>query len=75
MDNQNDNEKKCPVACTDLNWWAMLVVAVLAVPSLGIIIAIMSGTKGFFSVAIFIVTCWISTYLGMRLMKARDSRK
>lgn len=49
-------------------WWAMLIVAVLAVPSVGAVVALMSGAKGFFAVAIFIVTCWISTYLGMKLM-------
>ena len=69
MINSNDDSKSC---ChnIDIWWWAMLVVAVLAVPAIGAIVVLASGAgaKGLLGVAIFIVTCWVCTYLGMRLM-------
>lgn len=55
--------------CDNVMWWAMLVIAVLAVPSFGIVITMLTGAQGFFQVSIFIVTCWLCTYLGMRLMQ------
>lgn len=49
-------------------WWTFLVVAVLAVPSIGFVVAMtVSGNLG--QVIVFMLSCWISTYLGMRLMK------
>ncbi|MDE3015374.1 MAG: hypothetical protein KGI29_00415 [Pseudomonadota bacterium] len=60
--------------CQGVAWWAMLVVAVLAVPAVGVVVSLVSGTRGFFAVAIFIVTCWISTYLGMKLMHRVDKK-
>lgn len=68
MEHNNDT-LSCNINCQGITWWATLVVAVLAIPSFGVIIAAMSGTSGFMSVAVFIVACWISTYLGMLLMK------
>lgn len=52
-----------------LCWWATLVVAVLAVPSFGIIVALMTGTTGLLQIWIFMLACWFCTYLGMRLMR------
>lgn len=72
MDHQSEEKKAC---CMDINWWAMLIVAVLAVPCLGILIALALGAQGFFGVAVIIVTCWISTYLGMRLMHNKGVKK
>jgi hypothetical protein len=54
--------------CENKYWWATLVVAVLAVPSFGIIIALMTNTKGLVQVWVFILACWFCTYLGMRVM-------
>jgi hypothetical protein len=65
----DDQKPECCQGCQDLNWWAMLVVAVLAVPSLGIVISLLSGARGFFQIAIFIATCWVCTYLGVKLME------
>lgn len=50
-------------------WWAMLIVAVLAVPAAGLMIALAVGARGFFGVAIIMATCWASTWCGMRLMR------
>ena len=44
----DDQKPECCQGCQDLNWWAMLVVAVLAVPSLGIVVSLLSGARGFF---------------------------
>jgi hypothetical protein len=65
MTNSNNDSKPCS---QDIWWWAMLVIAVLAVPAVGVLVAVVSGAKGFLGLSIFIVACWISTYLGMRLM-------
>jgi hypothetical protein len=56
--------------CQGIFWWAKLVVAVLAVPALGAVVALASGGahKGFLGVVIFVVACWVCTYLGMKLM-------
>lgn len=62
--------KECGLAkCGDITWWAKLVVAVLAVPAMGIIITSLFPATEFFQLAIFIVACWVCTYLGMRLMQ------
>jgi hypothetical protein len=63
-----DSSKSCSMSCSNLNWWVTLVVAVLAVPSFGIIAALMWGSKGIGEVIVFIVACWLCTYLGMKLM-------
>ena len=50
-------------------WWAFLVVAVLAVPSVGFVIAMVVPGSGMGQLMVFVFSCWVSTYLGMRLMK------
>lgn len=50
-------------------WWSFLVVAVLAVPSVGFIIAMTVPGSGIGQLIVFVLSCWVSTYLGMRLMK------
>ncbi len=65
------NGKKCcgfnsawAAAC----WWASLVVAVIAVPSVAFVAAaIVPGNLG--QVIVFVVACWISTFMGMLLMQ------
>ena len=64
------NEKCSMKGCwSGIYWWAALIVAVLAVPSFGFVVAsvVPGGDMG--KIAVFIITCWVSTYLGMRLMK------
>lgn len=53
----------------EIYWWAFLVVAVLAVPSVGFIVAAMVPDKNIAQLVVFVLTCWACTYLGMRLMK------
>lgn len=50
-------------------WWATLLVAVLAVPSFGIIASLMWGSRGVGELVVFVAACWVCTYLGMHLMK------
>jgi len=63
------NDKGCGDCGSSLNWWATLVVAVLAVPSFGIIVSSFVPIKGAGEIVVFILACWLCTYLGMHLMK------
>jgi hypothetical protein len=60
--------KECSTGCTGIMWWATLVVAVLAVPSFGVVVASVVPIRGAGEVVVFILACWLCTYLGMRLM-------
>lgn len=55
-----------------LVWWATLTVAVLAVPSIGLIIALSLGKGELGMMAAFVVTCWVSVWLGMWLVRKAD---
>ncbi len=52
-----------------LMWWTTLLVAVLAVPSIGVVIASASQLQGMGGIVVFVLACWLSTYLGMKLMQ------
>jgi hypothetical protein len=67
MDNSAGSNKNKPIL-TKLIWWAYLVTAVLAIPSLGFLITHTLHIEGFFELSVFIVACWFCTYLGMKLM-------
>lgn len=54
-------------------WWAKLVIAVLAIPSLGAIIASALPGRGIGQIIIFVIACWVCTYLGMKLMHSANS--
>lgn len=60
---------KCGGCWTGIYWWASLVVAVLAIPSVGFVMVKILPGHGITELAIFVLTCWVCTYLGMRLMK------
>jgi hypothetical protein len=51
-------------------WWAMLVIAVLAVPSFGFIVSHESHASGLAELVVFVLACWFCTFLGMRLMNS-----
>ena len=65
MNNANQN---CS-GCDGIWWWATLVVAVIAVPTLGLIVVSIFNAEGMMQIALFMITCWLCTYLGMRLMQ------
>ncbi|MDE3060934.1 MAG: hypothetical protein KGJ06_07975 [Pseudomonadota bacterium] len=65
---ENESESQGCSGCQGINWWATLVVAVIAVPSFGAVVVALSGVKGFASLAVFVLACWLCTYLGMKLM-------
>lgn len=50
-------------------WWACLVVAVIVVPSVAFAITAALPGNDFAKILIFIVTCWVCVFLGMKLMK------
>ena len=64
----NNTNGSCS-GCTGIWWWATLLMAVIAVPTLGVIVVSLSGAQGMMQIAVFMLTCWVSTYLGMRLMQ------
>jgi hypothetical protein len=64
----NDQNGSCS-GCTGIWWWATLVVAVIAVPTLGLIVAALLHAEGMMQIAVFMITCWVSTYFGMKLMQ------
>lgn len=71
--NHKSDQSCCSV--TGLMWWVTLVVAVLAVPSAGLIIAKaipMGNVLG--ETIVFILACWACTYLGMRLMQSTGKK-
>lgn len=49
-------------------WWAYLITAVLAVPSVGFLVTKMLPVSGSLQLMIFVLACWSCTYAGMRLM-------
>ena len=69
MDHGNDNGKKSGGFWAGAYWWAFLTVAVLAVPSVGFLFAMVIPDKNIVQLIVFVLTCWFCTYLGMRLMK------
>ncbi len=71
MENNTGNDAKgktCAVSCVSLFWWTTLVVAVLAVPCFGIVVSYIFPFRGVGALIIFVLACWLCTYLGMRLM-------
>lgn len=67
MENSTNNSS-CKSGCAGLMWWTTLVVAVLAVPAFGVVVASIVPLEGIGSIAVFILACWLCTFLGMRLM-------
>jgi hypothetical protein len=67
-----DQEKKHSTAQNVwhvIYWWTCLVMAVLVVPSIAFAVSVALPGTGYMEIFIFIVTCWICTFMGMKLMK------
>lgn len=70
MEPSNTPEKKAAcLNCSGLMWWTKLLVAVLAVPAVGILVGSMVPMGDLGKTIVFVITCWIATWLGMKLMK------
>lgn len=69
MNNDSTGKGCCSFSSGSLFWWTKLMVAVLAVPSLALIITAVIPIRGMGEVVVFVLACWISTYLGMKLMQ------
>jgi hypothetical protein len=63
------DDDSCSTGCSGIMWWATLVMAVLAVPSFGAVVALMAPLQGLGQIVVFILACWLCTYLGMKLMQ------
>ena len=69
MDNSADKEShKKTACCGGIFWWTTLLIAVLAVPSFGIAVSYIFPFRGLGGLIVFVLACWLSTYLGMRLV-------
>jgi hypothetical protein len=49
-------------------WWTTLAVAVVAVPSFGFATSQILPMAGVGKLIVFVLACWLCTYLGMRMM-------
>lgn len=56
-----------------LAWWMTLIITVIAVPLFGAIMAMSVTSKALGQMLIFVIACWISTWLGMWLMKRANA--
>lgn len=52
-------------------WWAFLLVAVLAVPSVAFVVAALVPDQGITQIIVFVIACWVSTFIGMKLMNMK----
>ena len=64
-----------PTGTASYFWWAKLVVAVLAVPSLASVLASSLPLGDLGQLLVFVVACWICTYMGMKLMQSADTKE
>jgi len=58
-----------------ISWWLLLIVAVLAIPSLAFVIVTVTGVQGIMGILVFMFACWGCTYFGMHLMKHPNMKK
>ena len=61
-----NHDKGCGFSKT--MWWMTLLIAVLAVPAFGLVMAAMFPVTGLGQIFVFVLACWLCTYLGMRIM-------
>lgn len=50
-------------------WWTTLTLATVAVPSFGFAISYIFPFRGILQLVVVILSCWLCTYIGMRLME------
>lgn len=64
----NIKDTECGVSKT--GWWATLLIAVLAVPSFALVVATIVPLNNMLAqLMVFVLACWLCTYLGMKLMQ------
>lgn len=76
MQHKHEDGKSCCGAFTwdNIVWWAKLVVAVIAIPLIGVIVGSLVPGGELGKTAAFILTCWVCVFLGMKLMANPDSK-
>jgi hypothetical protein len=55
-------------SATGVMWWTTLLITAVAVPSFGFAMSYLFPFRGILQLVVFILACWLCTYLGMRLM-------
>lgn len=69
MMNKSCNSNTSGGSCSGIIWWAMLLIAVLAIPSIAIVVAGILPFDDLGRAIIFIGACWACTWIGMWLME------
>ena len=68
-----EKARKPESALYGLMWWSTLLIAVIAVPTLGVTVALASGGQSeLILIGVFVITCWASVWLGMWLVRKAD---
>lgn len=52
-----------------LTWWSVLLIAVLALPVVGVSLALAVQGNEFVQLMVFVLSCWGCTWLGMWLVR------
>lgn len=50
-------------------WWTAMLTAVLAIPALASIIVVALQPSGIGAIAVFVLSCWLCVYAGIKLVK------
>lgn len=69
VDSPPAEKPQAPWDVSGVLWWTALLVTAFAVPSFGFAISYLFPFRGFLQLVVFILSCWLCTYLGMRLME------
>jgi hypothetical protein len=65
---QNESPQTDNIPWPALSWWLLLIITVLAIPSLAFVVVTVTGIKGIMGILVFMVACWACTYFGMYLV-------
>jgi len=76
MEHKHEEGKSCGTCSwASIVWWCKLVVAVIAIPMVGILVGALIPGGDLGKTIAFIVTCWICVFLGMKLMANHNAPK
>lgn len=75
MDHKHDGKGCCSsFTWNNVVWWAKLVVAVIAIPLIGVIVGTLVPGGDLGKTAAFVLTCWVCVFLGMKLMSGSSGK-
>lgn len=61
--------KPTPDLTQNIMWWTFVTTAVLAIPAMASIVVVTLQPSGFSSIALFVISCWLCVYAGIKLVK------